>query len=99
MSPIPTHAYALTDGPSFDVGSYRLNRTYDLVPETLNFKGTLFMDAKVSDTTTGVKHFLLKLADPFFRRDGGGSAIPIKVTGSRSDPSFGLDKGRIFSKD
>ena len=71
--------------------------TYDLVPETLNFKGTLFMDAKVSDTTTGFKHFLLKLADPLFRRNGGGSAIPIKVTGRRSDPSFGLDKGRIFS--
>jgi len=86
---------------TFDVpGSVvALAGTYDLVPETLNFKGTLFMDAKVSDTTTGVKHFLLKLADPFFRRDGGGSAIPIKVTGSRSDPSFGLDKGRIFSKD
>jgi hypothetical protein len=72
--------------------------TYDLVPETLDFKGTLFMDAKISDTTTGVKHFLLKLADPFFRRDGGGSAIPIKVTGSRSDPSFGLDKSRLFSR-
>jgi hypothetical protein len=86
---------------TFDVpGSVvALAGTYDLVPDTLNFKGTLFMDAKVSDTTTGVKHFLLKLADPFFRRDGGGSAIPIKVTGSRSDPSFGLDKGRIFSKD
>jgi hypothetical protein len=86
---------------TFDVpGSVvALAGTYDLVPETLNFTGTLFMDAKVSDTTTGVKHFLLKLADPFFKRDGGGSAIPIKVTGSRSDPSFGLDKGRIFSKD
>jgi len=85
---------------TFDVpGSVvALAGTYDLVPETLDFKGTLFMDAKVSDTTTGVKHFLLKLADPFFRRDGGGSAIPIKVTGSRSDPSFGLDKSRLFSK-
>jgi hypothetical protein len=71
--------------------------TYDLVPETLNFKGTLFLDAKVSDTTTGFKHFLLKLADPLFRRNGGGSAIPIRVTGRRSDPSFGLDKGRLFS--
>jgi len=72
--------------------------TYDIVPETLDFKGTLFMDAKVSDTTTGVRHLLLKLADPFFKRDGGGSAIPIKVTGRRSDPSFGLDKGRLFSR-
>jgi hypothetical protein len=87
-------------GVKFDVpGSVvDLAGTYDLVPETLNFKGTLFMDAKVSDTTTGVKHFLLKLADPLFRRDGGGSAIPIKVTGPRSDPSFGLDKGRLFSR-
>jgi hypothetical protein len=72
--------------------------TYDIVPETLDFKGTLFMDAKVSDTTTGIKHLLLKLADPLFKRDGGGSAIPIKVTGRRSDPSFGLDKGRLFSR-
>jgi hypothetical protein len=72
--------------------------TYDIVPETLNFKGTLFMDSKVSDTTTGIKHLLLKLADPLFRRAGGGSAIPIKVTGRRSDPSFGLDKGRLFSR-
>jgi hypothetical protein len=75
-----------------------LSGTYDIVPETLDFKGTLFMDAKVSDTTTGIKHLLLKLADPLFRRDGGGSAIPIKVTGQRSDPSFGLDKGRLFSR-
>jgi hypothetical protein len=52
----------------------------------------------VSDTTTGIKHLLLKLADPLFKRDGGGSAIPIKVTGRRSDPSFGLDKGRLFSR-
>ena len=72
--------------------------TYDIVPETLNFKGTLFMDAKVSETTTGIKRLLLKLVDPLFRRDGGGSAIPIKITGTRSDPSFGLDKGRLFSR-
>jgi hypothetical protein len=87
-------------GVQFDVpGSLvDLSGTYDIVPETLNFKGTLFMDAKVSDTTTGIRHFLLKLADPIFRRDGGGSAIPIKVTGRRSDPSFGLDKGRLFSR-
>jgi hypothetical protein len=52
----------------------------------------------VSDTTTGIKHVLLKLVDPLFKRDGGGSAIPIKITGTRNDPSFGLDKGRVFSR-
>ena len=99
-------AFRLGDGllqipdVKFDVpGSLvALAGTYDIVPETLDFKGTLFMDVKVSDTTTGFKHFLLKLADPIFKRDGGGSAIPIKVTGSRNDPSFGLDKGRLFSR-
>jgi hypothetical protein len=55
-------------------------------------------DAKVSQMTSGYKRFLLRLIDPLFGKDGGGSAIPIKVTGSRSDPSFGLDKGRLFSR-
>lgn len=75
----------------------QLAGTYAIEPETLDFKGTLFMDAKVSETTTGVKRVLLKVVDPLFRRDGGGSAIPIKITGQRATPQFGMDKGRIFS--
>ncbi len=70
---------------------------YVLEREDIDFKGTLFMDAKVSDTTTGIKRVLLKVVDPLFRRDGGGSAIPIRITGTRANPSFGLDKGRLFS--
>jgi hypothetical protein len=75
----------------------QLAGNYALEPETLDFKGTLFMDAKISETTTGIKRVLLKVVDPLFRRDGGGSAIPIKVSGSRDNPQFGLDKGRLFS--
>ena len=71
---------------------------YNLAPETLDFSGTVLMDAKISQTTTGFKSLLLKLADPFFKRAGGGSAIPIKISGRRSDPDIGLDKGRIFGK-
>ena len=101
-----TGAFSLARGTltlpdlSFDVpGSIvRLSGDYQLLPETLAFTGTLFMDAKISETTTGVKHLLLKVVDPLFRRDGGGSAIPIKITGTRTNPSFGLDKGRVFSR-
>jgi hypothetical protein len=75
----------------------RLAGSYDLVPETLNFQGTLFTDAKVSQMVTGVKRLLLKVVDPLFHREGGGAAIPIKITGKRDNPSFGLDKGRVFS--
>ena len=70
---------------------------YTLEHGTMDFDGTLFMDAKVSDTTTGLKRVLLKVVDPLFRRDGGGSAIPIRIRGTREDPQFGMDKGRIFS--
>jgi hypothetical protein len=83
---------------AFDVpGSIvRLSGAYQLAPETLDFSGTLFMDVKISETTTGLKSLLLKAVDPLFKRAGGGSAIPIKISGRRSDPSFGLDKGRVF---
>jgi hypothetical protein len=84
---------------TFDVpgAAVRLAGTYDLVPETMNFRGTLFTDAKVSQMTTGIKSLLLKIADPFFKKEGGGSAIPITISGTRGNPSFGLDKGRVFS--
>jgi len=76
----------------------RLSGKYRLKPETLDFAGTLLMDAKVSQTTTGWKSLLLKIVDPLFKRPGGGSAIPIRISGRRSDPSIGLDKSRIFGK-
>lgn len=46
--------------------------------------------------TSGVKSLLARAAQPFFRREGGGSKIPIKISGPRSKPEFGLDTGRII---
>lgn len=71
---------------------------YALQPETLDFQGQLLMDAKVSQTQTGVKSLLLKVVDPLFKRRGGGSAIPIHIRGKRSDPSLGIDMGRVFKR-
>ena len=51
-----------------------------------------------AQTVTGIKSLLLKVVDPLFRRKGGGSAIPIKIEGTRADPKFGLDMGRVFKK-
>jgi hypothetical protein len=41
--------------------------------------------------TTGWKSVLLKPIDPLFKKDGAGTEIPFKVTGTRSEPHFGLD--------
>jgi hypothetical protein len=76
----------------------RLDGSYALRPEALAFKGNLLLDAKVSQTVGGWKSLLLKIADPFFSREGGGSSIPIKIEGTKDDPKFGLDMSRVFRR-
>jgi hypothetical protein len=68
-----------------------LSGTYDLDQGQLDFHGKLLMDAKLSQTTTGTKSFLLKAVDPFFKGKNGGSEVPIKITGTKDHPSYGLD--------
>jgi hypothetical protein len=48
------------------------------------------MQARLSQTTTGFKSFLLKAVDPFFRKNGK-TVLPIKISGTREHPQFGLD--------
>ena len=61
-------------------------------------EGELLVDASLSDMTSGFKSFLARLAQPFFRREGGGSRFPIRISGPRSKPEFGLDMGRVFRR-
>jgi hypothetical protein len=74
----------------------QLAGTYDLRRETMDFRGELLTDASLADMTSGIKSMLARLAQPFFRRPGGGSKFPIRIQGPRSKPSFGLDVRRAF---
>jgi hypothetical protein len=69
----------------------RLAGTYLLEPEVLDFEGDLLLAVPLSKTTSGVKAFVLKMVDPFFKNKAGGARLPIKVTGTREKPSFKLD--------
>lgn len=69
---------------------------YSLDAETLEFGGHLLLDATLRDTTSGFKAVLATLAQPFFRRPGGGSKLPIRITGTRAKPQFGLDLKKAF---
>ena len=76
-----------------------LTGKYSLDGATFDFHGLLKTDAKLSQMTTGWKSILLKAADPFFHKRGAGAEIPFKITGTRSEPHFGLDFGRDHARD
>jgi hypothetical protein len=74
----------------------QLAGSYHLEAESLDFAGHLLLDASLRDTTSGFKAVLATIAQPFFRRPGGGTKLPIRVTGTRAKPQFGLDVKRAL---
>lgn len=68
---------------------------YGVEGSTLNFTGTAKTEATVSRIVGGWKGFLLKPADRFFKKDGAGTEVPIHINGTREDPKFGVDFGRV----
>ena len=76
----------------------QLAGSFDLRSERLDFSGHLLLDAELAEITTGFKAVLAKMAQPFFRRPGGGSRIPIRVAGTPAHPEFGLDVKRTLSR-
>jgi len=76
-----------------------LHGSYGLASEELDFHGTLRLQARVSQTTTGIKSFLLKAVDPLFEQADAGTVLPLNITGTRNHPSFKVDIRRaIFKK-
>jgi hypothetical protein len=73
-----------------------LDGTYALRGEEINFRGTLSLQSPLSQTTRGWKAVLLKPIDPLFEKEGAGTLLPIKITGTGSDPKFGLDIRHLF---
>lgn len=70
-----------------------LSGTYSLDGNQIDFHGKARLDARLSQMVTGWKSVLLKPVDPFFSKNGAGTEVPIKVTGTRSDVHFGPDFG------
>ena len=47
--------------------------------------------------TSGFKSIVARVAQPFFRRPGGGTRLPIRVAGTPEQPQFGLDVKRALT--
>jgi hypothetical protein len=75
-----------------------LDGSYDLGSEALDFRGTLRMEATISKAIGGFKSIFIKPFDPLFRRDGAGAVVPIKISGTRQAPKFGIEMGRVLRR-
>ena len=82
-----TLAFAIP-GAAINIGGL-----FDMAADKIDFHGALMLDARVSETQTGWKRWVLKPVDPFFSKRGAGTFLHIKVVGSAKHPQFGLDPG------
>jgi hypothetical protein len=51
----------------------------------------LQLNNKLSKGSTGVKSVLLKSVEPLFKKKNAGEIVPIKIGGTFSHASYGLD--------
>jgi hypothetical protein len=82
----PRLAYTLPGAQVNLAGVYSLNG------EVFDFTGHVLTDVPLSKMVESRWASLaLRMVSPLFRRKGGGADIPVKISGTRSAPKFGLD--------
>lgn len=69
----------------------RLAGHYGIDSGQLDFRGTLRLQAKASQTQTGWKALVLKIFDPLLDAKDAGTVLPISITGTRDQPRFTAD--------
>jgi hypothetical protein len=78
---------------SFSVpgAAIRLVGNYSLRSGAIDMNGQFRMQATLSDTQSGIKHWLLKPFDTFFEKEGAGFELPITIQGTREHPEIGAE--------
>jgi hypothetical protein len=73
----------------------QLKGTYGVEGGALDFAGTAKMEATVSQMVGGWKGMLIKPLDRRFEKNGAGTEVQIHIKGTREQPAFSVDFGRI----
>ncbi len=68
---------------------------YSLDGDTFDFSGTVRTQATASQMLTGWKSIVAMPFDKLLKKDGAGTEIPVTVSGTRSDPKFGVNLGKL----
>ncbi|MEO6816432.1 MAG: hypothetical protein ABI177_07005 [Edaphobacter sp.] len=80
-------------------GTVQLSGVYSLDGKVYEFAGKVRTEAKLSQMVSSKwKSWLLKPVDPFFSKNGAGTEVPIKITGTKGAPKFGLNFGHKDKK-
>ena len=76
-------------------GTALASGTYRFLDHRVDLKGTLRMEAKLSQATTGMKSFFARFINSRFETRNAGAELPITVTGTSKHPQFHVDlKGK-----
>jgi len=68
-----------------------LHGTYGLLTQHIDLHGGLQLESKLSKGEKGMKSVLIKSLEPFLKKKKAGEIVPIKIGGTFSHPSYGLD--------
>ena len=73
-----------------------LRGVYSLNGDQFDFRGKVLTDATLSQMVSSpLLSGLLRFVSPFFRKTYAGAEIPVRISGTKSEPRFGLD---LFGK-
>jgi AsmA-like C-terminal region len=66
---------------------------FNLIDERVDMHGKLKTEASLTKATHGIKAVFAKAIEPFFKKRPHETVVPVKISGTYSHPSFGLDVG------
>lgn len=69
----------------------RMHGTYNFLKHEVDLHGDLWIQAKISQDTSGIKAALLKPLDPLFQHKHVGARIPVVMDGRIRHPHFGTE--------
>jgi hypothetical protein len=95
-------ANALLDVPKLNYqmpgAQVALTGKYGLDGKTFDFDGKVRTRATASEMLTGWKSIVAMPLDPLLKKNGAGLQIPIKISGTQSEPKMGLDLGKLAAQ-
>ena len=83
---------------NFEVPGVRVQMTgaYSILQQELDFKGDVRLQATVSQTQKGFKHWVTVPFDPLFKKKGAGTYLPVNIQGTTDHPKIQLDWKKIL---